>query len=186
VAAPVIARYGSYALEDWRERRNRPVRVRPPTRSGVYVLNWALLGLVMIAAGVKISQPVSSAVNEEAKADILPVQAVQFLRAQQPAGPLFNSYNWGGYLIWELPEYPVFVDGRTDLYDDQFLTEYLSIVFAQEGWDEKLDRDGINLVLIEPQSMLGRMLEERALNNGGWKQLYRDEMAAVFMREINS
>jgi hypothetical protein len=186
VTAPVIARYGSYALQDWRERRNRPVRVRPPTRSGVYVLNWALLGLVMIAAGVKISQPVSSAVNEEAKADILPVQAVQFLRAQQPAGPLFNSYNWGGYLIWELPEYPVFVDGRTDLYDDEFLTEYLSIVFAQEGWDEKLDKDGINLVLIEPQSMLGRMLEERALNDGGWKQLYRDEMAAVFMREINS
>ena len=29
---------------------------------------------------------------------------------------MFNSYNWGGYLMFKLPDYPVFVDGRTDLY----------------------------------------------------------------------
>jgi hypothetical protein len=186
VTAPVIARYGSYALEGWRNRRNRPVRVRPPIQSGVYLLNWALLALVIVAAGIKISQPISAALNEKAKADILPVEAVRFLQAERPAGPLFNSYNWGGYLIWELPDYPVFVDGRTDLYDDEFLTEYLSIVFAQDGWDQQLESYGINLVLIEPQSMLGRMLRERALNNEGWSQLYRDEMAAIFARERTS
>jgi hypothetical protein len=186
VTAPVIARYGSYALEGWRTRLNRPVRVRPPARSGIFLLNWALLALVMIASGVKITQPTSAALNEKAKADMLPVNAIRFLQAERPAGPLFNSYNWGGYLIWELPDYPVFVDGRTDLYDDEFLTEYLSIAFAQEGWEKKLDGYGINLVLIEPQSMLGRMLEERSLNNEGWQQVYRDEMAAVFIRETSS
>jgi hypothetical protein len=186
VAAPVVVRYGSHALEEWRRRLNRPVQARPPARSGAYMLNWALLTLVIAASSVKISQPISAATNEKAKADMLPVEAVRFLRTERPAGPLFNSYNWGGYLIWELPDYPVFVDGRTDLYDDEFLTDYLSIVFAEEGWSKKLDTYGINLVLIEPQSMLGRMLEQRALNTGEWKQLYRDDMAAVFTRETGS
>ena len=143
------------------------------------VLNWVLLGLVMLAALVKISQPLSPAVNEEAQAKTLPVEAAAFLKQEQPAGPIFNSYNWGGYLIWELPEYPVFVDGRTDLYDDAFLREYLSLVFAQGNWEETLDKYGIKLVLIEPQSMMGQLLVERP----GWEQVYQDEMAAIFIRE---
>jgi hypothetical protein len=111
---------------------------------------------------------------------MLPVDAVRFLQAEQPPGPLFNSYNWGGYLIWELPNYPVFVDGRTDLYDDEFLTEYLSVVLAQEGWEEKLDRYQINLVLIEPESMLGRILDEQ----GHWQLLYGDHQAMIFARDF--
>ncbi len=187
VTAPVVVRYGSEALASWRERLGRTGRVRPPLRSGrLFALNWALLALVMVAALVKISQPLSLALNEAAVAAMVPVEAVAHIRETRPAGPILNSYNWGGYLIWALPEYPVFVDGRTDLYDDAFLREYLSIVFTQEGWEDKLDQMGINLVLIEPQSMLGRMLAERALQDSpgrGWEQAYRDEMAAVFIRQ---
>jgi len=187
VAAPVVARYGSAALAEWRIRRAgteaRPYHIRPrrATVEGrpYVVLNWVLLGLVVIAALVKISQPLSPAVNEEAKAKTLPVGAIEYLRQERPEGPIFNSYNWGGYLIWGLPEYPVFVDGRTDLYDDAFLREYLSIVFAQDGWEETLDSYGINLALIEPQSLVGRLLAERP----GWKQVYRDELATIFVRE---
>jgi hypothetical protein len=71
------------------------------------------------------------------------------------------------------------VDGRTDLYDDAFLRDYLSVVWAQDEWEETLNRYGINLVLIEPQSMLARLLAERP----GWKQVQQDSMAAVFVRK---
>jgi hypothetical protein len=180
VTAPVIVRHGKPSLERWSERigRRRMSRVTPAGR--LYTaLNWVLLGLVIVAALVKISQPLSPAVNEGAQAKTLPVEAVAFLKQEQPAGPIFNSYNWGGYLIWELPEYPVFVDGRTDLYDDAFLREYLSLVFAQGNWEKTLDSYGINLVLIEPQSMMGQLLVERS----GWEQVYQDEMAAIFVRD---
>ena len=180
VTAPVIVRHGNTSLERWSERmgRRRMSRVAPAGRLFT-VLNWVLLGLVMLAALVKISQPLSPAVNEEAQAKTLPVEAAAFLKQEQPAGPIFNSYNWGGYLIWELPEYPVFVDGRTDLYDDAFLREYLSLVFAQGNWEETLDKYGIKLVLIEPQSMMGQLLVERP----GWEQVYLDEMATIFVRD---
>ncbi len=182
LAAPVIIRHANLALEGWSERmgwkERLTVRVRPQGRLFT-ALNWALLGLLCLAAVVKISQPISPTVNEEAQAESLPVEAVSFLQQEQPPGPIFNSYNWGGYLIWRLPDYPVYVDGRTDLYDDAFLREYLSIIHAQEGWEAALDNYGINLVLIETQSMIGRLLIERP----GWEQVYQDEMATVFVRE---
>jgi hypothetical protein len=180
VTAPVIVRYGSSAVAQWRERMGWSVERTMVTGTRPLVpLNWALLGLVVVAALAKISQPLSTAVNEQAQADSLPVQAVAYLEDERPPGPIFNSYNWGGYLIWELPDYPVFVDGRTDLYDDAFLREYLSIVLAQDGWEEALNSRGVNVVLIEPQSVLGRLLVERP----GWEQVYADEMATIFVRK---
>lgn len=41
-----------------------------------------------------------------------PDQAVSYLHTHPPKGKLFSTYNWGGYLIWKLPEQKVFIDGR--------------------------------------------------------------------------
>ena len=38
--------------------------------------------------------------------------------------PLFNSFSWGGFLTWYLPQYPVAIDGRTDLYGPDFNIQY--------------------------------------------------------------
>lgn len=38
--------------------------------------------------------------------------AVKYLRDYPCAGRLFNSYDFGGYLIWQLPGRKVFIDGR--------------------------------------------------------------------------
>lgn len=44
---------------------------------------------------------------------------------------MFNSYDFGGYLVWALyPVMPVYVDGRTGLYGDAFLNEYLNTALA--------------------------------------------------------
>lgn len=41
-------------------------------------------------------------------------KAVEFFRENPNscAGNLFNSYNFGGFLIWRLPEKKIFIDGR--------------------------------------------------------------------------
>lgn len=41
-----------------------------------------------------------------------PVQAVAYLQEHRCQGNVFNSYNYGGYLIWKLPQQPVYIDGR--------------------------------------------------------------------------
>ncbi len=41
-----------------------------------------------------------------------PDKAVQYLVTHHPKGEVFSTYDWGGYLIWKLPEKKVFIDGR--------------------------------------------------------------------------
>jgi len=41
-----------------------------------------------------------------------PVQAVNYLQKNLPDGQIFSTYNWGGYLDWQLPQKKVFIDGR--------------------------------------------------------------------------
>ena len=96
---------------------------------------------------------------------------------------MFNTYNWGGYFIYWLPDKPVFVDGRTDLYGDTFLSkDYLETASGAPGWDATLDKYKINYVVMEADSGLARSLRTAA----GWKLDYDDKQAVVFVREAVS
>jgi hypothetical protein len=105
------------------------------------------------------------------------VESTACLMRENPPGPLFNDYNWGGYLIWTARDYPVYVDGRTDLYDDDLLRGYLWATYAQAGWEDELS--GINVVLIAQSSPLARVLEMTS----EWRVLCQDDLAVVFVRE---
>jgi hypothetical protein len=41
-----------------------------------------------------------------------PKEAVVYLKNNKIENEIFSNYDWGGYLIWKLPEKKVFVDGR--------------------------------------------------------------------------
>lgn len=47
-----------------------------------------------------------------ARADIPSSGALVYLKAHPAKGEIFAPYNWGGYLLWQLPEKKVFIDGR--------------------------------------------------------------------------
>ena len=149
-------------------------------RASHNVLNWILLSLIVVAALVKIVLPLTPQANKTAEQASLPDAAVDFIETEQPVGPLFNSYNWGGYLIFRLwPDYLVYIDGRTDLYGDAFIRRYLGVMLADDGWQQVLDDDGINLILIENNSVLDKFLR----TGSDWRELYRDEMAVIFARQ---
>ncbi|HSX08775.1 MAG TPA: hypothetical protein VLF93_01320 [Candidatus Saccharimonadales bacterium] len=44
--------------------------------------------------------------------DSYPYGAVSYLNHHVPSGNIFSTYDWGGFLIWELPQKKEFVDGR--------------------------------------------------------------------------
>ncbi len=64
-------------------------------------------------------------------AKALPVGACDYIRANHLPGPLFNAYEWGGFLTWYLPEYPVVIDGRVDLYGEDINVQYFKLTNAQ-------------------------------------------------------
>lgn len=140
-------------------------------------LNILLLGLFILAVIVRAALDFPPGKNLEAARATLPVDAVEYIKNNNLPGSLFNSYNWGGYLLWELPQQPVFIDGRTDLYNDEIIAEWLKIGRAEAGWQAALDEWEVRTVLIEP----GLPLAGR-LASAGWHEVYRDPAAVVFTR----
>ena len=177
VAPMVITRHLAPVMEvlAWRIRlRSLPVGLVP---RGIALTNLLIAGLVLVAVGFKVALVYPLSANEDAFRIGLPVGAVQYLREAEPPGRLFNSYNWGAYLLWALPEHPVFVDGRTDLYNDEVIGEWLHAARAEEGWQGVLDRWDVRLILLEPSTPLVYRLEVN-----GWRLLYSDEVAVVYGR----
>jgi len=58
-----------------------------------------------------------------------PAKAVAFVKAQQfpPGLRLLNDFETGGYLLWNLPSEPVFVDGRLDVYTGRTFDDMLTL-----------------------------------------------------------
>ncbi|MBN1991855.1 MAG: hypothetical protein JW953_04075 [Anaerolineae bacterium] len=176
LTAPVLARYSDAVVGEYLPGPSR----LPTKKSRLVYFNWFLLIVVALAALVQMSVTLLPLTAAEPESDILPVAAVQFIQKNQPPGPLFNSYNWGGYLIFKLwPAYPVYIDGRTDLYDDAFIRRYLKVMVADKGWEQILAEDGVNLVLVESNSILAKFLK----HHSAWQKIYQDEMAVVYMRK---
>lgn len=85
---------------------------------------------------------------------------------------MFNSYNWGGYLIWALPDYKVSQDGRAELYVD--LIEGMR---TGRGY-EIFRRAGVRFVLTETDGPLARAL----VSDPAWRTSYKDETATVLTK----
>lgn len=110
-------------------------------------------------------------------AAIFPAGAVEYLRRARPAGPLFNDYGWGGYLVWHLyPDYRVSIDGRVAVYGPRRFADHLEVSEVRPRWRETLDRLGARLVLIRARSPLAIVLKA----SPDWQLLYEDRLAAVF------
>lgn len=172
IAAPILTHH----LADLMQRRGWVLRtVTRPTRR-MQRINTAIVVVIVLGCVAKVLLVMEPITLREARLAALPVEAVAYLAAEQPPGPMFNSYNWGGYLMFFAQDYLVYIDGRTDLYTDRVF-EFARIWAAGEGWQDALD--GVNLVIVEAQSGLGRALRETP----GWRLAHEDALAVVYVRE---
>lgn len=175
VATPILTIHLDEALAE------RGWTVRPVQRVTARMarLNAILVAVVLLGCLAKVLLVLDAETVEEGQREFLPVQAAAYLKTADPPGPMFNSYNWGGYLMFALPDRPVFIDGRTDLYGDAFISqEYFQAARGLSDWETILDRYGIRLVIVEAESGLARALRDQA----GWTLDYEDDLAVVFTR----
>lgn len=145
------------------------------TLTGPQVAGFALAGLFMASLPV---QRLTSENYRQALTKRYPVEAVQYILQHQLPGPLWNDFNWGGYLIYALPGLPVSVDSRTEMYGQRFLAEYEAVATGQEPAEQALDRYRIGLVLVRPESAVSTQLQQ----DSAWEEPYQDSQAAVFVR----
>lgn len=124
----------------------------------------------------------------------LPAGAADYLAAHPPAGPIFNTYEQGGYLIWRLaPGTRVFIDGRS--LSETVYRDYQQILFnAGSASDqvtgpraELLDRYGVQTVVMNTMDFVTGAMYPLALGLANpigteWQLVYDDSQAVIFQR----
>ena len=130
--------------------------------------------LVMVANGTDFTQRgLDRAISSE-----YPVNAINFLRRSPVQGPLYNALNWGGFLMWYMPEFPVAIDGRNDLYGDDLDRLFYNSQSAEKSYttDPFLNESGV--VLLGSDMPLAKILTV----DSRFQLVYHDDIATVFAR----
>jgi hypothetical protein len=107
-----------------------------------------------------------------------PIQATQFVSDHHLQGPMYNSFDWGGFLIFNLRDYPVSIDGRNDFYGP---ANFARVQNTMNGVGYKNDPDFARsgFVLMERGQPLARVLA----SDPAFRLAYSDHLAVVFVRE---
>jgi hypothetical protein len=175
LAAPVIAELLTALLPDaWQVAHRRPV-----LRSRAVV---NLLASIAIVLGIAIPAVLTHAtLNAQARAErqTFPAGAVAYIRTHQVPSRGFDSYNWGGYLIWTL--YPgrfVYVDGRPDMYGNRFMNQYIQAYEGHADWKGLFARNRLCYALVEPSSGIAQALAVTP----GWHVRYHDAHSVLYVK----
>lgn len=134
----------------------------------------AALLLVLVARNTDFnSHGLDELVSKE-----FPVDAVNFIRRNPVGGPLYNSFDWGGFLIFYMPQYPVSIDGRGDLYGDSFCGEIYATEAANVSPAEDPYLNEAGLVILKNTVPLARLLP----TDKRFRVIYHDQIATVLAR----
>jgi hypothetical protein len=143
----------------------------------VYALNGAIiLGVLGAMAWYFPSRSDYTRIVEKT----FPVAAVEYLNTHSVPGPMYNSYEFGGYLLWAPgPEHKVFVDGRTEVYERAgIFQDQVALENLKPGSLSVLDKYKIQSCLVISGQALSTVLAALP----GWEKVYADDRAVLFVR----
>jgi hypothetical protein len=164
LAAPILSRLLSETWDGYNADRDRPLP------NAVLIAASLLLGFMAFPNRQNLARQV-----EERS----PVRAVEFIKTHHLSGPMLNEWDDGGYLIWAVPEHPVFIDGRGDPFGDTGVVgEFGKWTQLQSSPYTLLTKYGISFCVLSRESPMIVVL--RLLP--GWKEVYSDHVSVIFMR----
>jgi hypothetical protein len=171
--AASVAVIGSGVVKD------APARDPAPSREGRDAFQAAFgLSVIVVFALALVLLPSREAVLAQV-AEIYPVQAANYIRANNLPAPLFNSFPWGGFLAWYLPQYPIAIDGRTDLYGPDDNIQYAKVMNAEAHYSTYPPLNDAGTILLEKKSVIGQALASVPR----FKTVYSDNVAIVLLHD---
>jgi len=158
------------------------------------IAEYAAVAAIVLLAGERVTS--GRAFQLHVASWKFPDGAVKFIRDHHITGPMFNLYEWGGYLMWSAwPVQKTFVDGRA--LNESVFRDYMRIALnsrdlahfspvSHDGQD-LLDRYGVQVILIEgfeySRGTVYFLAPALAIDpTTQWKLVYQDNAAMVFMR----
>ena len=144
-------------------------------------LDKPILNLVfgLVVLGIIVWRfPTETKLKTELEKSFPADQSISFLRDHNIRQNVLTHYMWGGYLEHSLPELPVFVDSRVDIFEyNGTLKDYLNMIAMKEPL-AILDRRKIEYVYFDPNEPLVYFLR----HTGNWDVLYEDKVSILLKR----
>ena len=114
-----------------------------------------------------------------------PVGAVNFIKTHHLGGKIFNAMNWGGYLIWNLPNSTtVFIDGR--LLDPDRVMPYTHVLWTTVQGRRFFEQAHFDLVLVPHGNVISGErypIVDYLLHHPGWEAAYQDNAGYLFVKK---
>lgn len=150
--------------------------VAKPLR-GRLILAAVGMSLLLVAVIFLSRVPASRAGLLQRVAETLPVRACDYIRAHRLPQPLFNPYEWGGFVSWYLPGYPVSIDQRRGLYPVDEEITYSKVMNAEIAYREYAPMKTARTLLFEKGTVMGEALRGMA----GFQVAYEDDLSLVLL-----
>jgi hypothetical protein len=142
-----------------------------------YVFNWIIL--LLSALALFAYYPIFHEKDHEKLNASIPLDSIDFIIDAGITGNMFNTYRFGGYILYRLyPEQRVFIDGRADMYGDEFINEYHKIYTGQPDWEELFAKYKIDYVVCEHDAAIRQLL----LTRGDFSLVHDNEKHSVLVK----
>lgn len=142
----------------------------------------ANLLIALVLAGVLCLGPGTSDWNRtEFPRDTYPEGAVRYLGQHPVQGTLFNSYHFGGFLVFR--HAPAMVHGMTPTYPNQVVFDYVSMLEEPARQQELIDKYSIGAFLLhyaEPGEA-HNLLVRRLAQDPDWSLVYFDDVCMLYV-----
>ncbi len=110
-------------------------------------------------------------------------RAAEFLRKNPVPGKMFNFFDIGGFLDWQLyPHSLTFIDGRT--YNQEVFMEHQVVTSGMPGWERVVDKYGITYFVLKSMDSSGTILPivPALANHPNWRLVFSDGLFLIFVR----
>jgi hypothetical protein len=154
-----------------------PALPRPGLGNVEALATGALLAAVIGMAALRIPSSQPALLNRIGES--LPVRACAYIQQNRLPNPLFNDYRWGNFLTFFLPDYPVAIDDRTDLYGDARIVRYFKATNGTAPLDSDPGFVNARTFLLPADSAVAQALATFP----GFTVAYRDRLAVVLVRQ---
>jgi hypothetical protein len=99
-------------------------------------------------------------------------QVADRLRSEAKGGRIFTRLEWSEYLTWTLgPDFPIFMDGRIEIYPREVWDDYSRITTGEAGWNELLTSTyHVDFLLVDQGPYHGRLCPLVKESPATWKR----------------
>jgi hypothetical protein len=157
----------------------RPANEYPPKGAALPKIAICGIGAILAVLLVTMAVQLDERALEDKVAAHFPKDAVAVVREQGYEGPMFNTFNWGGFLIYHLPEHPVSIDGRTNVHGTERCVQNADTFYGKLTWEEDPELAEAGFAIIPREIPLASLMR----HDQRFKLAYEDDVVVVFVAD---